>query len=97
MLREVITHLDDVIKFSSSNPYAHYDKGFIYMEMGDYTSAISSYTKSLELKPDFAQAYYNRGLLYLRMGNKDKGVSDLSKAGELGILPSYNVIKRMNN
>jgi len=30
------------------------------------------------------------------MGNKDSGVADLSKAGELGVLPSYNVLKRMN-
>ena len=34
--------------------------------------------------------------MYLRMGNKERGVADLSKAGELGILPSYNVLKRMS-
>ena len=34
--------------------------------------------------------------MYLRMGNKSLGINDLSKAGELGILPSYNVLKRMS-
>ena len=61
----------------------------------DYTSAISSYSTAIQLKPDFAEAYYNRGLLYLRLGNKNLGVADLSKAGELGMLPSYNILKRM--
>ena len=66
------------------------------MQLGDYTEAIRCYNLVLEIRPDFAQAFYNRGLVYLRMGNKERGVSDLSKAGELGILPSYNVLKRMN-
>ena len=88
--------LDQVIKLSPKNVYAHYNKGNIYMLQGDLTSAISCYNTAIELKPDLAEAYYNRGLMYLHMGNKSLGVADLSKAGELGVLPSYNVLKRMN-
>ena len=71
--------LEEVIKLSPKNAYAHYNKGY-----------------AIELKPDLAQAYYNRGLIYLRMGNKTLGIADLSKAGELGVLPSYNILKRMS-
>lgn len=88
--------LDEVIKLSPKNVYAHYNKGNAYMLQGDYTSAISCYSHAIELKPDLAQAYYNRGLMYLRMGNKALGIADLSKAGELGVLPSYNILKRMS-
>ena len=91
----VITDLDQVIKLSPKNVYAHYNKGNAYMLQGDYTAAISSYTTAIQLKSDLGEAYYNRGLLYLRMGNKTLGVADLSKAGELGVLPSYNILKRM--
>ena len=42
------------------------------------------------------EAYYNRGYVYLKLGNKDAGIADLSKAGELGIVPSYNLLKRMS-
>lgn len=97
ILQDVIKSLDDVLKLSPKNVYALYDKGNAFIALNDYTAAISCYTKALEIKPDLAAAYYNRGLMYLRMGNKELGVSDLSKAGELGILPSYNVLKRMNN
>ena len=73
-----------------------FNKGNIYMTLNDNTAALSAYTAAIGLKPDFGEAYYNRGLMYLRMGNKERGVADLSKAGELGILPSYNVLKRMS-
>ena len=92
----VMNALDQALKLSPKNVYAHYNKGNVYMLQGDYTSAISSYTNAIQLKPDLAEAYYNRGLMYLRLGNKTLGVADLSKAGELGVLPSYNVLKRMN-
>ena len=65
------------------------------VEAGDLTSALSAYSKAIDLKPDFGEAYYNRGYLYMRLGNKDAGVENLSKAGELGIVPSYNLLKRM--
>ncbi|MBO4804122.1 MAG: tetratricopeptide repeat protein [Muribaculaceae bacterium] len=91
----VMDDLDQIIKLSPKNVYAHYNKGNAYMLQGDYTSAISCYTNAIQIKPDLAEAYYNRGLMYLRMGNKAAGVADLSKAGELGVLPSYNVLKRM--
>ncbi len=96
LYNEIIADLDSVLTYSPKNVYAVYNMGNIYMLMQDDTAAISAYTKAVNEKPDFGEAYYNRGLAYLRLGNKEKGLSDLSKAGELGILPSYNVLKRMS-
>lgn len=95
LLDMVMAELDSVLKLSPKNVYAIYNKGNVCVLLKDYTSAISLYTQAISLKPDFGEAYYNRGLMYLRMGNKERGMADLSKAGELGILPSYNVLKRM--
>ena len=53
------------------------------------------YAEALNIDPEFGQAYYNRGLSYLQAGNRQQAFSDLSKAGELGVLPSYNLLKRM--
>ena len=95
MLNQMVSDLNEALKLSPKNVYAHFNKGNAYMLQGDYTSAISCYSAAIDYKPDLGEAYYNRGLMYLRMGNKTLGVADLSKAGELGVLPSYNVLKRM--
>lgn len=71
------------------------NKGNIYYAAQDFTSAIECYGKALELDPTFGAALYNRGLTYLRIGNRRLAFNDLSKAGELGVLPSYNLLKRM--
>ncbi|MDE5734574.1 MAG: tetratricopeptide repeat protein, partial [Duncaniella sp.] len=63
---------------------------------GDNTSALMNFSKAIELKPDFGEAYYNRGYVYLALGNKDAAFKDLSKAGSLGIVASYNLLKRMS-
>ena len=97
LLHAIVADCDSVIALSPSNVYARFNKGNAYMLLNDNTAAISAFTQALAIKPDLGEAYYNRGLMYLRMGNKEKGVADLSKAGELGILPSYNILKRMNN
>lgn len=94
-LSEAISDLDRTIELSPSMPFPYYDKGNLLVEMQDYTSALAAYTQAIEAKPDFGEAYYNRGYVYLKLGNKDAGTRDLSKAGELGVMPSYNLLKRM--
>ena len=96
-LSAVLDDFNEVLKLSPKNVYALYNRGFVYLLMGDYTSAISSFNEVIEIKPDMGEAFYNRGLMYFKLGNREKGVADLSNAGELGVLPSYNVLKRMNN
>lgn len=96
-LTEMIADLNHVIDLSPRNVYAFFNMGNAYLLTNNYTEAISCYTKAIEFKPDLGEAYYNRGLLYLKLGNRQNGMSDLSKAGELGIVPSYHVLKRMND
>lgn len=94
-LSEAISDFDRTIELSPSMPFPYYDKGNLLVEMQDYTSALAAYTQAIEAKPDFGEAYYNRGYVYLKLGNKEAGTRDLSKAGELGVMPSYNLLKRM--
>lgn len=90
--------MEDFTKALELDPrlvYAWFNRGWLYYMAGDYTSALECYNKALEINSDFGEAYYNRALTYLRMGNKHAAHDDLSKAGELGVLPSYNLLKRM--
>lgn len=94
-LDEMKADLAQVIALSPRNIYAHYNLAYIRAMSGDNESAIASYSKAISLKPDLGEAYFNRALIYLLLGDKEKGNADLSKAGELGILPSYSILKRM--
>ena len=93
--RQVVGDFDKAIQLSPRMAFAHYNKGNMLAQMGDFTSALSAYNRAIELKPDFGEAYYNRGYAYFHLGNREKGIENLSKAGELGVVPSYNLLKRM--
>lgn len=94
-IHSALEDMEYVIKLSPNMAVAHYDRGVVLASIQDYTSALSSFNKAIEIKPDFGEAYYNRGYVYLKLGNKEAGTNDLSKAGELGVVPSYNLLKRM--
>ena len=94
-LQSAISDLDRAIEKSPMMAAAWYNKGVILGTTGDLTSAIASFTRAIEIAPEMGEAWYNRGYVYLQLGNRDAGLADLSKAGELGIVPSYNLLKRM--
>lgn len=96
MLDDVLDDLNSVVKLSPRNAYARYNIATVYNDKKNTTAAIAALTEAIDLQPGFGEAYFNRGLLYLSLGNKVAAMADLSKAGELGILPSYNVLKRFN-
>lgn len=87
--------LDELLAIDPSMLYAWYNKGVIYYELSDYTSAIEAFDRALQIDPEFGEAYFNRGLAYVRQGNRERAFSDLSKAGEYGILQAYNILKRL--
>lgn len=95
--RQAIADLDTVIALSPRLAIAHYNKGVVYAAAGDFTSALSAFNEAITLKPDMGEAYYNRGYVYFRLGNAAEGSADLSHAGQLGIVPSYSLLKRMRN
>lgn len=87
--------MDAVTRLNPRSAHAWYDKGCILYSQRDYTQASECFTKAMEIDPEFGAAYYNRGLCALSTGKKGEAFADLSRAGELGILPSYNILKRM--
>ncbi|MDE6629714.1 MAG: tetratricopeptide repeat protein [Muribaculaceae bacterium] len=95
-IRAVVADFDKAIELSPRMSFAYFNKGNVYAELGDFTSALAAYNKAIELKPDLGEAYYNRGYVYFQLGDRERGTSNLSKAGELGIMPSYNLLKRMH-
>ena len=95
LLQDALSDFDKVLSLNPKVVFAWFNKGNIYYEAGDYTSAMQAYNEAIKIDPEFGEAYFNRGLAYLNAGNKNQAFSDLSKAGELGVIPSYNILKRM--
>ncbi|MCM1378281.1 MAG: tetratricopeptide repeat protein [Clostridium sp.] len=90
-----VEDFDAALKLNPNLIYAWFNKGVIFYLQGDYTSALQCFAEAVKLDPEFGQAYFNRGLCYLNAGNSRQAFADLSKAGELGIIPSYNILKRL--
>jgi len=95
VMQDVIADYDKALSLNPRLVFAWFNKGNIYYAIGDYTSAMQCFSEALQINPEFGEAFFNRGLSYLQAGNKQQAFSDLSKAGELGVLPSYNILKRM--
>ncbi|HNW98060.1 MAG TPA: tetratricopeptide repeat protein [Bacteroidales bacterium] len=69
---------------NSESSIAFYNKGnIIKIYKGDLQDAINSYTKAIEIKPDYAEAYNNRGNAYFQQKLYDKAMNDYVKAIEL--------------
>ncbi len=86
---------EKVVELDPDFIFAYYNMGEIFYNEKDYRAAIDIYTNAIKLESHFAEAYFNRGLSYLSIGETAKGIDDLRKAGELGIVASYSIIKRM--
>lgn len=96
-LDDILDDLAHLIELSPRMAEAWYNKAVIHIAAEDYTSALAALNKAIELKPEMGEAWYNRGFIYLKLGNERLGVADLSRAGQLGIVPAYNLIKRITN
>lgn len=86
---------DEAIRLNPRLSFAWFDKGCLLYNMRDYSQAAECFSRAIDLDPEFGSAFYNRGLCSLSAGRKAEAFADLSRAGELGILPSYNILKRM--
>ena len=80
---------------SPNNPYAIYNLAHRQAVVNDFENALTNYSRAIELNPHLGEAYFNRGLIYLQLGQREKAIDDLSKAGELGIMDSYSILKKI--
>jgi tetratricopeptide (TPR) repeat protein len=92
---EILKEYEAILRINPDFIYAYYNRAEIFSLEKDYRAAIADYSKAIELEPQFAEAYFNRGISRLAIGETAMGLDDLRKAGELGIVQSYSIIKRM--
>jgi tetratricopeptide (TPR) repeat protein len=68
--------------------------GVAYAQKGDFTVAITTFTKILSTYPDDAEDYLSRGAAYLATGKKDLGLADYDRA--VALQPKHSYLLRAN-
>ncbi|NOR87790.1 MAG: tetratricopeptide repeat protein [Bacteroidales bacterium] len=89
-----INYYNQALQIYPELGFLYYNRGNLYNKMQNYMMAIEDYDKAISLQPNMAEAYYNKGLTLLLLKDNENACPNLSKAGELGITPAYNLIKR---
>ncbi len=57
-----------------------YNQGISAFEHEDYQAAIISFTRAIELCPDYADAYHYRGICYERLGDYENALADFQRS-----------------
>ena len=76
--------LNNAISIDSKNPNAYFNRGLVYSFLENPNQAISDYSQSLLLAPDFAEVYYWRSKMFLIQGNKAEAYKDVLEAVKRG-------------
>lgn len=58
-------------------------QGLLYWFAEEYTKAIASYDKALEITPDDDEAWYNRGIALRKLGRLEDAIASFDKALEI--------------
>lgn len=86
-----------LLEIDPKNEIALTYRGNAYIELGDYSKAIASYTEAINLNPDtYPQPYYNRGRAYMFLEEYDKALADLEKSIELDHYDDIDFAYRAN-
>jgi tetratricopeptide (TPR) repeat protein len=72
---------------------AYSSKGFSYIRLKKYDSAINNLSMSIKYGED-RYNFYNRGVAYLELNKNDSACQDFRKSANLGLTKAYDAIKK---
>lgn len=61
---------------------AYFNRGLVYVAIGQSNQAISDFSKAVEIKPDFTEAYQVRGTVRIMLGQYEQAAFDFTKTIE---------------
>ena len=100
--KEAYVHLDKAFTYGENDPKFHDFLGKYYEVAGEYEKSISSFAKTIELSPNYAEAYFNLAKLSVERTNEyGKAKKALKKCLRLnpskGIrIKAYMLLARMS-
>lgn len=70
---------DHTLEHYQNSPNVYYNRGVQYSQQQNYTSAISDYTQSLALQPNYLNALFNRANAYENTNNVQAAFEDYNR------------------
>lgn len=67
---KTIFNINEALKIDKISPKAYYLRGYALKEQGDTINAVKSYSKAIELKPDYEEPFEELGLLFALKGDR---------------------------
>jgi len=61
----------------------HIQRGLVLQALGDYTAALTAFSRAIEMQPDNAELYMNRGQVFALMEEYNAAHADFERAWEL--------------
>lgn len=75
--KSLLQTAEDALALNPQDSDAWYTKGvYLQTELGDNQSAVESYSRAIEINPEFLSAFFNRAMAYKNLGRFDKAISD---------------------
>ena len=82
--KSLLEAAEDALALNPQDSEAWYTKGvYLQTEVGDNQAAVESYSRAIEINPEYLAALFNRGLAYKSLGRLDKAIADFETVVEL--------------
>jgi tetratricopeptide (TPR) repeat protein len=85
--KEPLAFYDRTLKFAPDSARIYNNRGFLYLDKGNYDQAVSDCTRAIQFDSDYAEAYATRGGAYVSKGSYDQAISDCTRA--IDLQPNY--------
>lgn len=84
LCKTVIAQLDSKNPaFAQARAAALYNQGIAERMLGDYSSAIRSFSQAIELNPELGEAYFRRGICFQKINEDKMAIADFQSAAHL--------------
>lgn len=88
--KSLLQSAEEAITLNPQDSEAWYTKGvYLQLEARDFQGAIESYSRAIQINPDFVSAFFNRGIAYKTLGRIDEAKVDFETIVKLkdGVAP----------
>ena len=78
--KQVIIDCEQLILLSKENDWIYYYLGLAYSYLGQYSKALTNWTKAIEINSNYTEAYKKRGQVYALYGKTYLAICDFTEA-----------------